>query len=147
MEIFVNGLLPKARWKFLSSAIMIPFQKLAHVERDLLSDPRLRLITIGSLPIRFSCRSLLRLNKKGLAERMLRSNQFFFSIPGDVHQVILGCTVTLKSNPNWVLGEFDLKNAHTDCSRVLIWQELLNDNYFHVLMQIFLCVYCDTCTP
>ena len=55
--------------------------------------------------------------------------------------------MSLQCNPDWVLGEFDLKNAHTDCSRGLIWQELLNDTYFHFLVHIFLCMYGETCTP
>jgi len=61
--------------------------------------------------------------------------------------VILGCTVALQCNPTWVLGEFNLKKAHTDCSRGLLWEELMNDVYFHFLIQIFLCMYGDTCTP
>ncbi len=68
MELFVNGLLPKLLWKFLSSAVMKPFHKLSQLERDLHSDPKLRPITIGSLLTHFSCRTLLRLNRKGLAE-------------------------------------------------------------------------------
>ncbi len=39
VELFANGLLPRALWKFLSSAIMIPFHKLAQMERMLLADP------------------------------------------------------------------------------------------------------------
>ena len=42
VELFVNGKLPKPLWKFLSTAIMIPFHKLAQIERDALEDPRLR---------------------------------------------------------------------------------------------------------
>ena len=61
--------------------------------------------------------------------------------------MILGCTVALQCNPTCVLGEFDLKNAHKHCSRGLIWEELMNDVYFHFLIQIFLCMYGDTCTP
>jgi hypothetical protein len=85
--------------------------------------------------------------RKGLAERMLQSNRFSFGIPGGVQQVILGGTVALQCNPDWVLGEIDLRNAHTGCSRDLIWQELLNDTYFHFLIQIFLYMYGDSCTP
>ena len=108
-------MLLKPMWSFLSSAIMIPFHKLTHLERDLSQDPRLRPITIGSLLNRFSCRTLLRMNRRGLAERLLQSSQFSFAIPGGVQQVILvGCTVALQCNPDWILGEFDLKNAHTD---------------------------------
>jgi len=133
VELFVNGMLPKGLWKYVSSTIMIPFHKLAQLERDLLSDPRPRPIAIGSMLTRFSCRSLLRLNRTGLAERMLRSNQFSYGILGGVQQVILDCTVALQCKPTFLLGDFDLKNAHTDCSRGLIWEELMNDTYFSLL--------------
>ncbi len=73
VKLFVNGLLPKPLWKFLSSAVMIPFHKLSQLERDLHSDPKLRPITLGSLLTRFSCRTLLRLNRKGVAGRTMRS--------------------------------------------------------------------------
>jgi len=95
VELYVNGKLPKALWTLWSFAIMIPFHKLANLERDLLSYPRLRHITIDSLLTRFSCRSLLRLNKEILAERMMRSNKFSYGIPGGVKQVISGCTIAL----------------------------------------------------
>ena len=49
VELFVNGLLPKPLWNFLSSAIMIPFHKLAQMKRILLTDPSLKPITIGAL--------------------------------------------------------------------------------------------------
>jgi len=49
VDLFVNGRLPKGLWKFLSSTIKIPFHKLARLERDVLSDPRLRPITIEIL--------------------------------------------------------------------------------------------------
>jgi len=147
VELFANGLLPRALWKFLSSAIMIPFHKLAQMERLLLTDPKLRPITIGALLTRFSVRAVLRMKRKGIAENLLRSNQFSYGISGGVQQVIMGCTVALQCNPTWVLGQFDLKNAHTDCSRGLIWQELEADVYFHFLMQIFICMYGESCTP
>ena len=56
VELFANGKLPKALWKFLSTTIMIPFHKLAQVERNPEMDPRLRPITIGALLCRFSVR-------------------------------------------------------------------------------------------
>jgi hypothetical protein len=147
VELFVNGLLPKPFWTFLSSAIMIPFHKIAQMERLLLSDPSLRPITIGALLTRLSVRTVLRMHRKGIAENMLKSNQFSYGIPGGVQQVILGCTVALQSNPTWVLGVFDLRNAQTDCSRGVIWQELENDQYFHLLIQIFICMYGENRTP
>jgi len=151
VELLVNGSLPKGLWKFLSSAIMIPFHKLAQLERYLLLDPRLHPITIGSLLTRFSSRSLLRLNSSGLAKRMLRSNH---GIPGGVQQVIMGCIVALECNPTFILGSLGfpwipwiLGSPHTDCSRGLIWEMLMNDTYFHFLIHIFLCMYGDTCNP
>jgi hypothetical protein len=114
VELFVNGRLPKGLWNVLFPAITIPFHKLAQLERDLLSDPRLRPTTISSMLTRFSRRSLLRLNRAGLAERMLRSNQCSYGIPCGVQKVIPDCTIALQCNPTFVLGEFDLKNAHTD---------------------------------
>jgi hypothetical protein len=98
VELFVNGIFPKPLCSFLYFAIMIPFHKVAQLERDLSQDPRLRPITIGSLLTRFSCKTLLRLNRMGLAERLLQSNQFSFAILGGVQQVILGCTVALQCN-------------------------------------------------
>ena len=46
-----------------------------------------------------------------------------------------------------VLGVFDLRNAHTDCSRMLIWQDLDNDMLFHFLIQIFTFMYGKNHTP
>ncbi len=94
-ELFANGKLPKPLWKFLSSAIMIPFHKLALIERDLLKDPRLRPITIGTLLCKFSMRTVLLMKRKGIADRMLRDNNFSYGIPGGVQMVILGCTLAL----------------------------------------------------
>jgi len=59
----------------------------------------------------------------------------------------MGCLVALQNNPEWVLGQFDMRNAHTDCSRGPIWQELEADAYFHLLIQIFICLYGENCTP
>jgi hypothetical protein len=70
VELFLNGKLPKPLWKFLSTAIMISFHKLALAERDMLADPRLRPITIGALLCRFSVRTFLRMKRKGIAENV-----------------------------------------------------------------------------
>jgi hypothetical protein len=61
----------------------------------LLADPKLRPITIGAMLTRFSVRAVLRMKRKGIAEILLRSNQFSFGISGRVQQVIMGCTVAL----------------------------------------------------
>jgi hypothetical protein len=85
--------------------------------------------------------------QKRIAESMLKFNQFSYGISGGVQHVILGCTVALQSNPMWILGVFDLRNAHTDCTRGLTWHELENDQYFHFLIQIFICMYGENRTP
>jgi hypothetical protein len=87
------------------------------------------------------------MKRKGIAEVLLKSNQFSNGVPGGVQHVIMGCTVALQSNPDWVLDQFDLRNAHTVCSRDLIRQELEADTYFHFLIQIFICLYGENCTP
>ena len=105
-------------------------------------------ILIARLLPRFSAHSVLRMHKKGIAENILKSNQFSYGISRRVQHVILGCTFALQTNPTWVLGAFDQRNAHTDCSRGLIWQELEADTYFHSsLIKIFICMYGDKCTP
>ena len=79
-KLFVNGLLPKPLWTFLSLAILILFHKIAQMERLLLSDPSLRPITIGAMLTWFSVRTVLRMHRKGIAENMLKSNQFSYGI-------------------------------------------------------------------
>ncbi len=74
VEVFAKGKLPKPLWKFLSSAIMSPFHKLALIERDLLKDPRMRPITIGTLVCRFFVRAILRMKRKGIVDKLLRDN-------------------------------------------------------------------------
>ena len=64
-----------------------------------------------------------------------------------VHIVIMGCTVALQCNPTWCLLEIDFANAHSNCSRGNIWEELERDSYFHFLIQIFLNLYGENCTP
>ena len=147
VEMFVNGSLPKDLWTFLSSALMIPFHKLSQLERSLRNDPSLRPITIGALLCRFSIRATLRMKRKEFAEIMLRDDQFSYGVPGGVQKVILAVTIALQKNPDWVCAQTDLRNAHTDCSRGLIWQELERDPAFHYLIQIFIHMYGIHCAP
>jgi hypothetical protein len=115
VELLVNGKLPVALRKFLSSAIMIPFHKLSQLERLMMSDPSLRTVTIGALLCRFSLRATLRMKKKQFADIMLKSDQFSYGVLGGVQQVILAITTALQANPGWICAQADLSNAHTDC--------------------------------
>jgi hypothetical protein len=54
------------------------------MEHMLLTDPKLRPITLGTLLTRFSVRAVLRMKRKGIDENMLRSNQFSYGIPRGV---------------------------------------------------------------
>ncbi len=90
VEIFVNGKLPKPLWRFLSTSIMIPFHKLAQIERYILKDPKLRPINIGALLCRFSLHAILRIKRKGIAYRLLLSYPFSYGIPRGVQMVIMG---------------------------------------------------------
>jgi hypothetical protein len=78
---------------------------------------------------------------------MLQSNQLSYGIPRGVEIVIMGCTVALQCNPTWCLLEIDFANAHTNCSRGSIWEELERGTYFHFLIHIFLSLYGDNATP
>ncbi len=89
----------------------------------------------------------MRMKRKGIANRMLRDNQFSYGIPRGVQMVILGCILALQCNPYWCLLELDYANAHSDCSKENISEELEKDTYFHFLIQIFLSLYGDNCTP
>ncbi len=134
VEMFANGKLPKPLKKFMSSAIMIPFHKLALIERDLLKDPLLRPITIGALLCKLSVRTVLRMKRKGIADRLLKNNQFSYGIPSGVQMVIMGCTMALQCNPSWCLLELDYANAHSVCIKGNIWEELERDAFFHFLI-------------
>ncbi len=58
-EVFSNGALPKDLWTYLASALMYPFvlHKLLPEERIAMTDPVLRLVTVGSIITRFGCRT------------------------------------------------------------------------------------------
>ena len=61
--------------------------------------------------------------------------------------MILGCTLALQCNPTWCLLKIDIANAHSDCSRGKMWEEKERDSYLHFLIQIFLNLYGESCTP
>ena len=112
-EHFSNGALPKDLWTYLASALMYPFHKKLPEERVSTSDPALRPVTVGSVITTFGCRILVRMNRLAVAEGLLLSHQFSFGIKGGVQQVILGITLSLQLNPDFVEIDLDLKNAHT----------------------------------
>ena len=69
------------------------------------------------------------MKRKEYAENMLRDDQSSYGVPGGVQNVILAITIALQNNPDWVCAHTDFRNAHTDCSRGLIWQELERDPF------------------
>jgi hypothetical protein len=95
IELFVNGKLLKPMWKFLSTAIVIPFHKIVQIERALLKDPRLRPITIGALLCGILVRVVLRMKRKCIANRLLPTRQFSYGIPRGV-QMVIAC-----ARPRW----------------------------------------------
>ncbi len=97
-ELFSNGSLPKDLWTYLASAPMYPFQKKLPEDRISITDPALRLVTVGSVITRFGCRILVRMNILAVAETLLLSHQFSFGINDGVQQVILGIS-TLTAHP------------------------------------------------
>jgi hypothetical protein len=112
-EHFSNGALPKDLWTYLASALIYPFRKELVEERVSTTDHTLRLVTVGSVITRFGCRILVRMNKLAVAKVLLLSHQFSFGIKGGVQHVILGITLSLQLNPDFVEIDLDLKNSHT----------------------------------
>jgi len=70
------------------------------------------------------------MKRKKFAEIMLRDDQFSYEVPRGVQKVILAITIALQKSPDWVCAQTYLRNAYTDCSRGLIWQELERDQFF-----------------
>ncbi len=96
---------------------MYPFHKLLPEERNAMTDPALRHVTVGFDITRFGCRIMVRMNRLAVAETLLLSHQFSFSVNGGVQQVILGITLSLQLNPLFVEIDLDVGNAHTFSSR------------------------------
>jgi len=87
---------------------MYPFHKLLPEERISVIDPSLRPVTVGSVIARFGCRILVRTNRLAVAENLLLSHQFSFGIKGGVQQVIMGISLSLQLNPQFVEIDLDL---------------------------------------
>ncbi len=75
-EVFSNGVLPKDPWTYLPSTLMYPFYKLLHDERISITNPALRLVTLGSVITRFGCRILVRMKRLVVAETLLVTGTF-----------------------------------------------------------------------
>ena len=87
------------------------------------------------------------MNRLAVAEVLLLSHQFSFGIKGGVQQVILGITLSLQLNLDFVEIDLDLKNAHTLSSRDKIEEELESDLIYHYLVETFKSLYGRTVTP
>ena len=126
---------------------MYPFHKVMLEERIDPKDKALRLVTVGPILTRFGCRVFVRMNRLAVAAQLLRSHQFSFGSNGGVQQLILGCTVTLQVHPSFVQIDFDLRNAHTFCSRDRVEEELESDIIYHYLLESLRTFYGKTVTP
>ena len=104
-------------------------------------------VTAGSVITRFGCRVLVRMNRLAVAETLLLSHTFSFGIKGGVQHVILGITLSLQLNPNFVEIDMDLKNTHAFSSTDKAEEELESDIIFHYLLQVFKSLYGRTVTP
>ena len=61
--------------------------------------------------------------------------------------MILGITLSLQLNLDFVEIDLDLKNAHTFSSRDKIEEELESDVNYHCLVEVFKSLYGGTVTP
>jgi hypothetical protein len=88
------------------------------------------------------------LNRLAVAETLLLSHQFSFGIKGGgVQHVILGITLSLQLNPDFVEIDLDLKNAHNFSSRDKAEEKLESDIIYHYLMEVFRSLCGKTVTP
>jgi hypothetical protein len=87
------------------------------------------------------------MNRLAVAETLLLSHTFSFGIKGGVQHVILGITLSLQIDPNFVELDLDLKNAHTFSSRDKAEEELESDIVFRYLLEVFKSLYGKTVTP
>jgi len=116
-------------------------------DRVATTDLALRPVTVGSVITRFGCRILIRMNRLAVAEVLLLSHQFSYGIKGGVQQVILGITLSLLLNPDFMEIDLDLKNAHTFSSRDKIEEELESDVIYNYLVEVFGSLYGRTLAP
>ncbi len=114
---FLNGLLPKNLWTYQASILMYSFHKMTTEVRDSGVDYALRLVTLGYVLTRLGCIVLVMMGREGMADQLLVSHKFSFGIRGGMHQVIIGFTLALQLNANWVHIDLDLRNADTFFSR------------------------------
>jgi hypothetical protein len=101
----------------MATALLYLFHKQLQEEITSIIDPSLRLVTVGSVLIRFGCKVMVRMNRHTVAVEFLPSHQFSFRVNGGVQQVILACNIALEINPSWQMLDLDSKNARTFCSR------------------------------
>jgi hypothetical protein len=87
------------------------------------------------------------MNRLDVAETLLLSHQFSFGIKGGVQQVMMGITLSLHLNPNFVEIDLDLKNAHTFSSSDKAKEELESDVIYYYLLEVFKSPYSKNVTP
>ena len=111
---------------------MISFHKLALVERDLLKDPKLRLITIGALLYRFSVCAFLKMKRKSITDRPYCPTWFHTGY----REASKWSSWDARSrcNPDWCLLQTLQLPTHTKA-------------FFYFLIQIFIYIYGDKCHP
>ena len=134
-------------WTYLTSVPMYPFHKTLKEEMISTVNLALRPVTAGSIFTRFGCRILVKMNRLAVAETLLLSHQFSFGIKGEVQQVILGISLSLKLIPHFVEIDLDLKKAHTFSSRDKLEEELKIDAIYHNLFEVCRSLYGKTVTP
>jgi len=108
--------------------------------------PTLLPVTDGSVLTRFGCIVMVKMNRVMVADQLLLSRKCSFMINGDVHQVILTCTITLEINPSWIMLDLDSDNAHTLCSRDKLEVELEINLVYHYMLMSYKDIYRKTLT-
>eukprot|EP00873_Tetraselmis_striata_P040919 jgi/Tetstr1/461183/TSEL_006320.t1 len=132
-EAIANAEVPAGVAHFLSSATLVPVDKLTPTEGNALElsagdmKGSVRPIGIGSVLDRFAMRVLLRAHGEPIAQWLAARGQFGFGVKGGVELVQLLVRSLLDSDPSLVLVQLDAENAFNSFYRSEMFRTRLED--------------------
>eukprot|EP00873_Tetraselmis_striata_P002936 jgi/Tetstr1/423200/TSEL_001320.t1 len=146
-EAIANAEVPAGVAHFLSSATLVPLDKLTPAERNALElsagdmKGSVRPIGIGSVLVRFAMRVLLRAHGEPIAQWLAARGQFGFGVKGGVELVQFLVRSLLDSDPSLVLVQLDAENAFKSFYRSEMFRTLLEDPVWQPLLRSAIMLY------
>eukprot|EP00873_Tetraselmis_striata_P044711 jgi/Tetstr1/464975/TSEL_009707.t1 len=146
-EAIANAEVPAGVAHFLSSATLVPLDKLTPAERNALElsagdmKGSVRPIGIGSVLVRFAMRVLLRAHGEPIAQWLAARGQFGFGVKGGVELVQFLVRSLLDSDPSLVLVQLDAENAFNSFYRSEMFRTLLEDPVWQPLLRSAIMLY------